>query len=504
MALCRSIVAPAVAARRRLEPFGRLDDQVVAAGRQRRVVAPECDRARRVVGERQPVVKVDGDHERLDLVIAVGPCGPGLQGTGSASPGRGLPRRRRGLGRSSERRPDARPSAAGPSVTESVRGVDRPTGTHRLVLSFVRPTALRRRGWPAATPSACVPFGGRSIPFAESPQAEKTLKSENRPPGDATPREFPASRISAAGSGRIAPSAPGARRVVATCRRRGRAGRAGRPACGAGPTRRACRGPRNRSRARRSRRKTAGSRGGRGGAGPWKSGGHGPVGQFEGVAEVAAGERRVVEILERDPPERDVDPEVIAAPLERVPEGVAGAFGVAGLPDLDPFLVVELHLGDAAGVDQLEVVAAEPSEVQAAGAPRRGRRACGPAGRRARRPPPASSRRPTRPRFPSSPRPGMSRPLRKELSIPACDQFPLDQGYRPGAMRALRRYLAAVVAVRMARSSRDREPPGRAGPAVRHDPKAPDDEPDREMPAFADGRPIPAATPRTARTSRRR
>ena len=81
---------------------------------------------------------------------------------------------------------------------------------------------------------------------------------------------------------------------------------------------------------------------------------------------MAPRQRRVVELLERDPPERDVDPEVVAAPLEREPEGVAGRLDVPLAPELHPFLVVELHLGDAARVDELEVGAAEPVQAQAA------------------------------------------------------------------------------------------------------------------------------------------
>ena len=58
-----------------------------------------------------------------------------------------------------------------------------------------------------------------------------------------------------------------------------------------------------------------------------RSRGDGPLGQLEGVAEVPPGERRVAEVVEGDPPEGDMDPDVVAAPLEREPEGVAGGLG---------------------------------------------------------------------------------------------------------------------------------------------------------------------------------
>jgi hypothetical protein len=90
------------------------------------------------------------------------------------------------------------------------------------------------------------------------------------------------------------------------------------------------------------------------------------LGKFVGVAEVASGEWGVFKLFERDPAERDVDPDVIAAPLEGEAEGVASGFGISGFAEFDPFLVVEFHLADAFRVDQDEVVAADPLQAQAA------------------------------------------------------------------------------------------------------------------------------------------
>ncbi len=56
-----------------LEPFGGPDDQVGGAVGQRRVVDPEADPARGVVREGQAIEQVHADHQRLEVVIAVGP-----------------------------------------------------------------------------------------------------------------------------------------------------------------------------------------------------------------------------------------------------------------------------------------------------------------------------------------------------------------------------------------------------------------------------------------------
>ena len=106
-----------------------------------------------------------------------------------------------------------------------------------------------------------------------------------------------------------------------------------------------------------------------------------------------------------------MDPDVVAAPLEGEPEGVAGGLGVAGLAQLDPFFVVELHLADAFRVDQDEVVAAEPLQAEAPrfeAPPRpRRRRADAPARRAVRLAPwpAADSRRDSRRLARSSPGP---------------------------------------------------------------------------------------------------
>lgn len=59
------------AARGRFQPLGSLHHEVVGTDRQRRLVARECDRARRQVGNSQRIVEVNGNHQRLDLVVAV-------------------------------------------------------------------------------------------------------------------------------------------------------------------------------------------------------------------------------------------------------------------------------------------------------------------------------------------------------------------------------------------------------------------------------------------------
>lgn len=87
---------------------------------------------------------------------------------------------------------------------------------------------------------------------------------------------------------------------------------------------------------------------------PGKPARQGTLGQLKGVAEMAAGQGRVVKVLERDPAEGDVDPEVVAAALKSVTEGVASGFDVAGFQELDSVLVVELALGHAPRVDDLE------------------------------------------------------------------------------------------------------------------------------------------------------
>jgi len=78
------------------------------------------------------------------------------------------------------------------------------------------------------------------------------------------------------------------------------------------------------------------------------------LGQLDRVAEMAAGEIGVLELLKGDPAQRDVDPEVVATRLERVAEGVSGLFRVARLPELQALLVVQPSFLDATRVDQVE------------------------------------------------------------------------------------------------------------------------------------------------------
>ena len=89
-------------------------------------------------------------------------------------------------------------------------------------------------------------------------------------------------------------------------------------------------------------------------------------GQFVRVTKMALSQVRVTKVVEGDPAQGDVSPHVVAAPLERIAEGVSGRFGVAGFPEFDPFLVVQLHLTDALGMDKNEVITAQPLQTKAA------------------------------------------------------------------------------------------------------------------------------------------
>src|SRR5581483_6175630 len=76
------------------------------------------------------------------------------------------------------------------------------------------------------------------------------------------------------------------------------------------------------------------------------------LGQLEGVTEMPSCQLRVAVFLQRDPAERHVNPEIVAAPLERESERIAGRFRVARMPELDTFFVIELHFADTARMDQ--------------------------------------------------------------------------------------------------------------------------------------------------------
>jgi hypothetical protein len=82
--------------------------------------------------------------------------------------------------------------------------------------------------------------------------------------------------------------------------------------------------------------------------------------ELEGITEVPARQGRVLEFLESDPAEGDVNPEVFMTSGQGIPEGIARGFGVAGLPDLDPFLVIELDLADLGRVIEFIIITAEP------------------------------------------------------------------------------------------------------------------------------------------------
>jgi hypothetical protein len=80
-------------------------------------------------------------------------------------------------------------------------------------------------------------------------------------------------------------------------------------------------------------------------------------GQFHRVAKVAACQHGIPELLERDPPQSDVDPKVVVAGLQRIPQCVSRSLRIAGTPQLEPFLEVRLCLLDTAGMDKLESIA---------------------------------------------------------------------------------------------------------------------------------------------------
>lgn len=89
--------------------------------------------------------------------------------------------------------------------------------------------------------------------------------------------------------------------------------------------------------------------------------------QLEAVAEMPASQCRVVRCLQGDPPQGDMDPDVVAAPLKRVTQGVAGLFGLTGPPEFDPFFVVGFQFFDATRVDQLKVIPSHTPKFHAPG-----------------------------------------------------------------------------------------------------------------------------------------
>ena len=66
------------------------------------------------------------------------------------------------------------------------------------------------------------------------------------------------------------------------------------------------------------------------------------------------GESGVAKCFQGDPSQRDVDPEIVVARLQRESKRVACLLGVAGFPEFHAFLIVELGLSDASGMDQFE------------------------------------------------------------------------------------------------------------------------------------------------------
>ena len=71
----------------------------------------------------------------------------------------------------------------------------------------------------------------------------------------------------------------------------------------------------------------------------------------------------VVEDLERDLTECDMHPDVVAAALKRVSQGIARGLRVTGSPEFDPLGVIELHLVNTTRMNKLELVPTDTTEL---------------------------------------------------------------------------------------------------------------------------------------------
>src|SRR5262249_44111263 len=95
----------------------------------------------------------------------------------------------------------------------------------------------------------------------------------------------------------------------------------------------------------------------------------------------------------RDLAERDMDPEVLVASGQGITQCVARALRIALLPQLQPFMIIQLGLADSTGMDQLEGVAVNQGEADRSAA-----RFPGPASWSSRARRPGSSGTSSRPR----------------------------------------------------------------------------------------------------------
>src|SRR5262249_35824977 len=100
---------------------------------------------------------------------------------------------------------------------------------------------------------------------------------------------------------------------------------------------------------------------------------------------MAARQGRVMELLQRDLPQRDMDPQILVAGGEGIPQGIPRALRIAGPPQFQSLLVIGLRLVYAAGMDQLEILARESGQADCPGrASRPARRRAAPSPRRLR------------------------------------------------------------------------------------------------------------------------
>lgn len=87
-----------------------------------------------------------------------------------------------------------------------------------------------------------------------------------------------------------------------------------------------------------------------------------PPDKLEGVTEMSPRKSRILVGVEGDPAECCVNPEVVAAALEREPERIARFVDGARAPGVDSFLIVEPSLCDAWRVDDFEDVILDPAQ----------------------------------------------------------------------------------------------------------------------------------------------
>src|SRR5579883_1548717 len=82
---------------------------------------------------------------------------------------------------------------------------------------------------------------------------------------------------------------------------------------------------------------------------------------------MAARQGWVLEFLQRDLAQRDVDPQILVAGREGVPQGIPRALRIAGPPQFQALLVIGLRFPHPARMDQLEIPARKPDQADRAG-----------------------------------------------------------------------------------------------------------------------------------------